>query len=244
MVFGKIIGGITSVASGIISRGAADKAADAQRYASDLSIAEQRRQQAETERLFQPYVDTGRQALQQQRAFVGLGEPEAMQGQIDAVLASPLYKQMVSSGEESILQSASATGGLRGGNVKSTLAEFRPSILGQLLEQRYNRLAGLSSMGQQSVSQQAVQGQQTAGAIGRNFLGQGEATANARLAQGSAVSGMIGGVGQVVGGIAGAIAGGMVGGAPLSGASAQSLSSPQGFSQGASLAQQFGVGRF
>ena len=51
---------------------------------------------------------------------------------------------MVRQGEEAILQGASATGGLRGGNVQAALAQFRPAMLNRFVQQQYERLGGLT----------------------------------------------------------------------------------------------------
>ena len=76
-----IIGGsvITGVGSYLAQKGAAEEAAGAQRSASEAAIAEQRRQQAESERLLAPYMQAGQGALGQQQALLGLGGPEAQQ---------------------------------------------------------------------------------------------------------------------------------------------------------------------
>lgn len=96
------------------------------------------------------YQDAGASALQQQQALAGLLGPEAQQQAIQMLQASPQYQSMVQQGEAAILQNASATGGLRGGNTQAMLAQFRPQMLSQLINQQYERLGGLSALGQQT----------------------------------------------------------------------------------------------
>ena len=85
-----------------------------------------------------------------------------------------------------MLQRASATGGLRGGNIQGALAQFRPQMLNSLIEQQYGRLGGMTALGQQSAAGVGAAGQQT-GVNVANLLGQqGAAQAGGQIAQGKA----------------------------------------------------------
>jgi len=211
-----IIGGavIGAVGSYYAQTEAADTAAGAQRDASQAAIAEQRRQQAEMERLLAPYMQAGQGALGQQQALLGLGGPEAQRAAIAQLEQGPQFQAMVEQGETAILQNASATGGLRGGNTQAALAQFRPQMLSQLINQQMAQLGGLSGMGQQSAMGAAGYGQQgTQGVIGQ--LGaQGQAAAGAALAQGQGMANIFGGVGGAFGTLGGL---GAMGRGPLAG---------------------------
>ncbi len=54
---------------------------------------------------------------------------EAQQGAISGLEGSPIFQALARQGEDAILQNASATGGLRGGNVQGALGQFRPAAL-------------------------------------------------------------------------------------------------------------------
>lgn len=192
-----VIGG--SVVSGAMQSKAASKAASAQVQAADKSVEEQRRQFDAIQALLKPYIETGTSALSKQAALVGAGGADAQRAAITALEQGPEFQAMTRQGEEAILQSAAATGGLRGGNVQTALAQFRPQILSGLIEQQYNRLGGLASMGQASATGQAQFGQQTAANIG-NLYGQvGAAQAGSALASGQAWGNVIGDIGTLVG---------------------------------------------
>jgi hypothetical protein len=119
--------------------------------------------------------------LQQQMAALGLSGPEAQAAYVAGQEQSPIFQALARQGEEALLQQASATGGLRGGNIQGALAQFRPGLLNQFLEQQYGRLGGMTALGQQSAAGVGAAGQQTAGAIGE-LLGQaGQAQAGAKL---------------------------------------------------------------
>lgn len=108
------------------------------------------------------FQQAGEGASQQQQALAGLLGPEAQQAAIAALEGSPEFAAMLQQGEEAILQNASATGGLRGGNTQGALAQFRPALLSQLIEQQYARLGGLSQAGQSAAGNIAGMGQASA----------------------------------------------------------------------------------
>jgi hypothetical protein len=188
-VTGLVVGGGALLGARSQSK-AASRAASAQAEASDQAIAEQRYQFDVLQELLKPYVEAGPPALQQQQAFLGLrGAPE-QEAAISALEQSPLFQSAVRQGEEALLQQASATGGLRGGNIQATLAQFRPAMLQEQIAQQYQNLAGLTTLGQQSAAGQGSAGMQTAGAIG-TLLGQrGAAIAGGALGKAQAYSGL------------------------------------------------------
>jgi len=176
----------SAVISGYFQGEAAESAAGAQTAASAAQIAESRRQFDEVRRLLQPYVEAGAPALQAQQAMLGLRTAEEEAAQIAAVERSPTFQALLRQGEESLLQRASATGGLRGGNVQAALAQFRPALLAQELGTRYERLGGLTSLGQRSAAGVGAAGQESGRDIS-TALGQiGSAQAGQALAQGQA----------------------------------------------------------
>jgi hypothetical protein len=164
-----------------------------------MSIAEQRRQFNVVQQLFQPYVQAGTGTLAQQLNLIGAGGPEAQQTAIDAIRMGPEYQQLVQAGEEAILQNASATGGLRGGNVQRSLAEFRPQVLSNLINQQYSRLGGITQLGQASAAGQAAQGSAISANISQLQADQGTAMAQSILAQGQARANMFGNVAGAIG---------------------------------------------
>lgn len=169
----------------------ANQAADAAQQASALQagsaqagIAEQRRQFDALQALLAPFVTAGTTALGGQKDILGLNGASAQGAAIDGIEQSPQMQALLSRGENSILQNASATGGLRGGNTQAALAQFSPSLLAQLIDQQYSRLGGLSSMGQSSAAMTGNAGIQTGNAISNLLQQQGAAQAGGVLADG------------------------------------------------------------
>lgn len=187
----------SAVVGGYFASEAAGEAASAQVQSSEAGIAEQRRQFDAVQELLKPYVEAGTGAVGAQEALLGLAGPEEQRKAIEAIQASPQFEALTRTGEESILQSAAATGGVRGGNVQAALAQFRPQILSQLIEQQYGRLQGVAGLGQASAAGQAAAAQTTGTNIANLLATQGQARAGQAIAQGQAYSNVASSVGQL-----------------------------------------------
>ena len=167
---------------------AAEDAATTQATASAGGIQAVKDQYAAMQELLQPYTEAGTQSLKAQQDMAGLNGPDAQQAAIAGISSSPEMLAMTQQGENAILQQGSATGGLRGGNTQSALAQFRPQMLSNLINQQYGRLGGITQMGQASAAGVGAEGMQT-GAQVADLLGQqGAATAGGQLAAGQAAA--------------------------------------------------------
>jgi hypothetical protein len=173
------------------AKNAASGAADAQVKAAQLGIDEQRRQFDAIQALLKPYVTAGTGALTGQQDLLGLNGQQAQATAINGIAASPQFAALKQQGEESILANASATGGLRGGNVQGALAQFSPALLSQLIDQQYSRLGGLSAQGQNAAAGVGNAGMNTANNVTNLYGAQGAATAGSLLAAGRADNGLI-----------------------------------------------------
>jgi hypothetical protein len=222
---GDTIGGITGASQ---AGEAAEKAGNVQAAAYQKGIEEQRRQfdrmmevlepfrtqGVEALGGLQPYVEAGVPALEAQQALAGLRGPEAQRAAIAHIESSPEFQAQVEQGERALLQRAAATGGLRGGNVQEALAQFRPAMLSDLINQQYSRLGGFTQLGSQTGTNIAQLGQSSAAGQATGALKTGEAISGLLGEQGAARAGGILGQGGVVGqtfgdilSIGGAIAG-------------------------------------
>lgn len=205
---------------------AAKAASQADIQAQQMAIEEQRRQFNETVELLRPFVETGQEAmyglqpyaepglyaLEQMSAIAGVMGPEAQEEMVRQIEFDPLYQAQVRQGEEAILQQASATGGLRGGNIQGALAQFRPQMLSQAIEQQYGRLGGLTALGsgtltdiarlgQASAAGQAQIGQTASANIQQALANQGAARAGYQMARGQAQGELIGSLFGTAGGL-------------------------------------------
>lgn len=186
------------------SKKAAGKAADAQSASSEAGIAEQQRQYDKMVELLSPYVRSGNAALEAQQAILGMNGQGAQESAIRGIENSEYFKSTARQGENAILQNASATGGLRGGNTQGALAQFRPQLLNQLVQQQYQNLGGITSLGQNSAAQTGNAGMQSAGNIGNLLAQGGQAQAGGYLGQAAATNQMVGSLVQLGGAAYGA----------------------------------------
>jgi len=179
---GKAFGALTGAKAA--AKGA-QQAANIQASAADRAIAEQRGARDQATALQQPYVDAGARSLAQQMSLLGLNGTAGQQESINALLASPEYTTSLQQGEEAILQNASATGGLRGGNTQNSLSRFRGDLLQQVFNSQYARLSGVTSMGQNAAAGVGNVNLSTASNIGDLLGQQGAALAGGAIAKGN-----------------------------------------------------------
>lgn len=191
-----VVGGVLSSRS---QKSAAKSASQAQQAGDAAAIAEQRRQFDAVQQLLAPYIQSGNTALTAQQQLIGLAGPEAQQQAITALEQGPEFNSLVRNGEDAIRQSASATGGLRGGNIQEALAKFRPEVLAGLINQQYGRLGQMVGVGQSSAVGQANAGQQMGNNVSQLLSQQGASEAGYQLARGQATADLWGNIAGSVG---------------------------------------------
>lgn len=197
---GKAIGSITGANQ---QAKAAAQAGEIQSQAAQAGIAETRRQFDAVMQLMQPFITGGQTAFDAQKNLLGLGGAGAQQQAIDALQNSPQFTSLMQQGENAILQNASATGGLRGGNTQAALGQFRPDLLNSLIQQQFQNLGGLTQIGQASAAGQATAGLNTGQNVANLLQQQGAARAGGAIGLGSANRNAFGDVlklGSVIGG--------------------------------------------
>ncbi|MFS2027060.1 hypothetical protein [Massilia sp. CT11-137] len=173
---------------------AASSAANASTQASQAGIDEQHRQFDQVQKLLSPYVNAGTGALGAQQNLLGTNGTAAQQAAISGIQTSPQYQALSQSGQDAILANASATGGLRGGNVQAALGQFQPQLLAQLIDQQYSRLGGMTSLGQNAAAGVGNAGLATGNNVTQLLGQQGSAQAGAALANGRANGQLINGL--------------------------------------------------
>ena len=177
---------VGSMVSSNAQKKAGNRAADAQVQAAEIAAEEQRRQFDRYQELLNPFVNAGTGALTGQQNLLGLNGMQAQQDAISGISNSAEFKTYLDQGQNAILQNASATGGLRGGNTQSALSQFAPQLLNQMINQRFNNLGGLTALGQNAAAGVGNAGMQSAGNIGNLMQQSGAAQAGNALAQGKA----------------------------------------------------------
>jgi hypothetical protein len=197
-----VVGGTSLVSSYVQGQGA-KSAADTQAGAAQAGIAEQRSALDRLQALLKPYVDVGAPAIsglkpyaeagvpafEQQQALLGLRGPDAERAAIERISGGARFQEVAQQGEEALLQRASATGGLRGGNIQGALAQYRPALLSSMIEQQYGKLGGLADIGRETQTNLAKIGQASAAGVGAQGVTTGTNVANLLGQQGQAIAG-------------------------------------------------------
>lgn len=192
-----IAAGITAagaIGGSLIASHGASSAANAQSDAAAAGIAEQRREYDQTRGDLLPWLTAGHTALGGMLDILGLNGADKQQASITGLENSPEFASLNRVGTESILQNASATGGLRGGNVQASLYNERSDLLAQLIDQQYARLGGISGAGAQTGAQLGGLGQNSANAISQLLGNQGAARAGGALGSAQGIAGALNGV--------------------------------------------------
>ena len=197
-----VVGGSALVGS-MIQADAAKSAAGTQAGAAQAGITEQRSALDKLQALLKPYVDVGTPAItglkpyaeagapafEQQQALIGLRGPEAERAAIERISGGARFQEMAQQGEEALLSGASATGGLRGGNIQGALAQYRPALLSSLIEQQYGKLGGFADISRETQTNLAKIGQASAAGVGAQGVTTGTNVANLLAQQGQAQAG-------------------------------------------------------
>lgn len=137
------------------------------------------------------------------------GGIQAQQQAIAQLEQSPTFQALARQGEQGILQNASATGGLRGGNVQGALAQFRPAMLNQQIQQQIKNFAGLASLGQNAAAGTGNAGISTGENISNLLSDTGQARAYGALGGGLALGNAVAGLGTQLGNLLGGSGGGL-----------------------------------
>lgn len=203
-----------AVISGSMAKSGAENAAETQANAANAASQLQYQQFQDTQRLLEPYVTAGQGSLglggyapyitggqtaySQLSNLAGLGGANAQQQAINALQSSPTYQAQLAAGENAMLQNASATGGLRGGNTQNALMQYRPTLLANTIANQMSTLGGLATTGLNTTQNLTQLGQSAAAGVGSagqnmasnigNLMGQSAAAqANAQIAGANAM---------------------------------------------------------
>lgn len=182
-----------------ISMSAGGDAADAAAGAQQDAMAQQMLMMQKLNELLKPYRKAGKQGLAGMLDLIGLGEEDAQAAAIANLEKSPYFTSLVKQGENAMLQNASATGGLRGGNLQAAMAEFRPQMLAQTIENQYSKLADLALRGQNAAAGTGAGQAGYASNIASMMQNIGGIRADQAMAQGQGISDLFSGLSSLYG---------------------------------------------
>lgn len=213
--------GLFPFISGLIGGGkqkkASRRAERAQVEALNRAIERLDAQQLRAEERYQPYVEAGTDALGGLRGLVGANGAEEQNVAIQALKNTPLYQQLFADGEEALLQTASATGGLRGGNTIEDIPRVARDSLLAAYDRQLSGLGGLAGLGIGATDSVSAFGANSAQGVAEALNQQGAARAGGLLTRGGITAGQFGSAGGFLDGLATSFAGGFGGGGGLAG---------------------------
>lgn len=180
--------GLFSFIGGLLGSGAqksgVNKASAAQMQYLDKGIGAENSQYNQSRSDFAPWMGFGSSALGPLGDLLGLNGNDASGKAIEALKSSPIYQSLFANGQEAVLQNASATGGIRGGNTQGALADFGRDTLAQTIQQQIANLFGASGQGLGATGAVAQLGEHKADALATLFGQQGDTLASKYLTKG------------------------------------------------------------
>ena len=178
-----------SVAGAAISAGAAKSAAKSQTKAANNQLAVQKQMYDQQRTDLAPYRDTGVNALGAAGYLVGFGDkPDGYKG----FQESPGYKFALDQGQKALERSAAASGGLFSGQTGKALVDYGTGMANQEYGNYFNRLYGLTNMGQNSAAMTGQAGQNYANQASNAFANIGNAQAAGSIGTANAINNGLG----------------------------------------------------
>jgi len=177
---------VGDIIGGFVQDRAASRADKTMREATANEIAENRRQYDQTRTDFEPWRTTGANALQQLAGDINKPVTAA------EVMEDPGYQFGMDQGQRAISQRIAAGGGRVSGQAIKAAGRFGTDYAAsgygaayQRKQDRLNRLAAISGVGQTATGQTAQAGQFATGNIGNALSNQGSASAASQLYRGN-----------------------------------------------------------
>lgn len=177
---GGIMGGLSSIIDSLTGQtgaAAATQAGELQAEAFREAVPGIETAITEAQTALAPFQQAGVSALEQQQALLGLTGPEAQQAALQAIQESPAQQFLRERQERALLRSASAIGGLGGGNIRTALQQQAAGFAQQDIQNQLAQLSGLTGMGAGAAGQVGQLGLGGAQAIGQLGIGAAQAGA-------------------------------------------------------------------
>ena len=167
---GKNLGGFIGDITGT------NAAADADINASNQAAALQKQMFDQIQSNLNPFIDAGKAALPGLNALL-----DPTQG-LEDFYGSEQYALMGSEGQNNLLASQEATGGMGNTSTGNSLKMIAPNLGQQYLADSYNRHMGIANMGQNSAANLGSAAQNYASQAGNAYMRAGQAQAQGLMA--------------------------------------------------------------
>lgn len=148
-----------------------------------------------------PFREAGTQALEEQRALLGLGGREAQEAAFGRFTDSPGQAFLRQRGEQALIRQHAAIGGLGGGRVREALQQQGISVAQQELQGQLARLSMMSEAGRGAIGTGAGVASQIGQQLGQIGQAQAGGILGAQQARAQTASQLAGvGLGAMAGG--------------------------------------------
>ncbi|MEN6440532.1 MAG: hypothetical protein ABFD97_18315 [Syntrophobacter sp.] len=189
----------TSIISSIIGSNAAGDAADKQVAASEKASQTQLQMSREANALLEKMFNISREdlasyrtggnlSLNQQLKLMGLKGLTKQQNALKSFTTSPGYTFRLDEGNKAIQRSAAAKGNLLSPATLKELDSYSQGLASDEYSNYYNRLSGISSLGENAAAQSGNQAISTGQSMSNNLLTTGQSVANNLLYGGNAAA--------------------------------------------------------
>lgn len=184
-----------AIVGGLLQASAAKKAAKAQTSAANNQLAVQREMYNTTRGDLSPYRDAGTNALGAINFELGIGaRPENYSG----FQATPGYQWAVDQGQRAIDRSAAASGNLFSGETGKALAGYGQGMANQEYGNYFNRLMGMTNLGQNAAAMTGQAAQNYATGASNAFANIGNAQAAGAIGAGNAWGNSLGNIAGIL----------------------------------------------
>ncbi len=163
---------------------ASKQAAQLQYDSAMAGINETRRQFDITQANYEPFRQLGISAAPKFANLAGLGTVDAQMAEIEALKNSPYYQSLFNNGRDAMLATASASGGLRGGNFQDASMRFGADTLSTAIDKQLATYAGAVGIGSGATDAVSNFGAQAVASQNGMRMAGADAQAQARLVQG------------------------------------------------------------
>lgn len=187
MSWGAVAGAAAGLIGGYLNNKSGEKGANAAAGGQMAAILEQQRQYDQTRQDMMPWLDAGRFGLNRLTALAS--------GDFSNFYKSPEYQFTLGQGLQSLERGAAARGGLYSGGADADRMRFAAGLASQEYGNHWNRLAGLSGVGQTAATNLGAFGQQSAANIGNAYGNIGNIRQSMYQQQGQNNAQMVGAVG-------------------------------------------------
>jgi len=194
MPWGYVAGAAVGAYGANQQAGAAQDAANQQAGATALSLAEQKRQFDMQQNQMAPWLRSGRLALNEQNALMGLGgDTEAANR---ALISSPNYRFALEQGNRALSGGLAARGGMGSGKAMTAATEYGQNFATGQRANRLSELANMSGVGQGAATSMGNAGMNYANNLSNLWTNNANAQGAAGIAGANArQSGIVGGLG-------------------------------------------------